>query len=147
MKPFREYIKRIGKARGFGIQSPWAFSFVTEVIGERLPYYAYDDIDRRYASARERRFQKLVLRVRNFVYPHSLVIEDAASIDTLDSIAKECGTKGAFILRGIYASPQAAETWQNVKADDRIGITFDLYDFAICFLDRDIYKQHYRLNW
>lgn len=149
MKPFKEYIQRIGKARGFGIQSPWAFSFVTEIIGERLPYYAYADIDSTYSSARERKFQKLVLRVRNFVYPHPLVIESLSALDAaaLDAIVEECGTNGAFILQDIYATPQAQERWQAVKADNRVGITFDLYDFAICFLDRDIYKQHYRLNW
>ena len=43
-----EYLKRIGKARGFGIQSPWAYRVVTEVIGEKMPYYCYEDIDRVY---------------------------------------------------------------------------------------------------
>lgn len=30
--------------RGFGIHSPFAFSFVTEVLTQRLPYYGYADI-------------------------------------------------------------------------------------------------------
>lgn len=30
--------------RGFGIHSPFAFSFVTEVLAQRLPYYGYADI-------------------------------------------------------------------------------------------------------
>jgi len=30
--------------RGFGIHSPFAFRFVTEVLAQRLPYYGYTDI-------------------------------------------------------------------------------------------------------
>ena len=62
-----EYLKRIGKARGFGIQSPWAYRVVTEVIGEKMPYYCYEDIDRVYKKRSERKFRKLVFRIRNFV--------------------------------------------------------------------------------
>ena len=32
------------RSAGFGIHSPHAFRFVTEVLGERRHYYAYDDI-------------------------------------------------------------------------------------------------------
>ncbi len=32
-------------SRGFGIHSPFAFRFITEVLNERLPYYAYDNIN------------------------------------------------------------------------------------------------------
>ena len=31
---------------GFGIHSPFAYSFVTEVLTQRLPYYGYADISR-----------------------------------------------------------------------------------------------------
>ena len=81
MKGIAEYLRRIGKARGFGIQSPWAFRFVTEVIGEKWPYYAYEDIDRMYTTRRERRYRKLMLRVRNDIYPNKLVERDISEID------------------------------------------------------------------
>ena len=29
---------------GFGVHSPWAYDFIENVINERLPYYAYEDL-------------------------------------------------------------------------------------------------------
>lgn len=149
MKPLAEYIRRIGKARGFGIQSPWAFRFVTEVIGEKWPYYAYESIDRQYTARSERRYQKLMLRIRNYVYPSLLAERDIDSI-TADSLSNDitaAGKRGAIIIRGIYSNRAAKEKWNGIKNRPDIGITFDLYDFAICFLDTSIYKQHYILNF
>ncbi|MBP3408144.1 MAG: hypothetical protein J6K83_03270 [Bacteroidaceae bacterium] len=39
------WINRKRHNRGFGIQSPSAFFFVTQVLKERLPYYAYEELD------------------------------------------------------------------------------------------------------
>lgn len=30
--------------RGFGVHSPWAYDLIENVINERLPYYAYEDL-------------------------------------------------------------------------------------------------------
>lgn len=149
-KSIKEYFSRIGKARGFGIQSPWAYSFVTEVIGERLPYYAYTEIDSAYTTRKERKYQKLLYRVRNFLYPHALYVVDDFSLFTDDMLSEkinEIGNKGAIIIRGIWNDEACLERWQHIQDRDDIGVTFDLYDFGICFLDREIFKQHYKLNF
>lgn len=147
----REYILRIGKARGFGIQSPWAFSFVTEVIGERLPYYAYTDIDRMCKNRSERRFQKLMLRIRNFVHPNQVIIigdiitlEDSEAVGALIS---SIGSGGCIVIRDIWNDTETINLWHGLQQREDVGVTFDLYDFGICFLDTKIFKQHYRLNF
>ena len=44
---------RLRRSRGFGIHSPFAFSFVTGVLRERSRYYAYEGIHRLRREARE----------------------------------------------------------------------------------------------
>ena len=36
-------IPRAAHRRGFGVQSPWAYELVRDVLYESLPYYAYDE--------------------------------------------------------------------------------------------------------
>ena len=40
------YITRIFRRRGFGVQSPFAFDLITGVIYQRTPYYAYEPLRR-----------------------------------------------------------------------------------------------------
>ena len=40
------YISRIFRRRGFGVQSPFAFHLITQVIYQRTPYYAYEPLRR-----------------------------------------------------------------------------------------------------
>ena len=44
IRRYRTAIKRHHRSAGFGIHSPHAFNFVTNVLRGRLPYYAYADI-------------------------------------------------------------------------------------------------------
>ena len=39
-----DWIKRQRSSRGFGIHSPFAYNFVMNVLREKYPYYAYDEI-------------------------------------------------------------------------------------------------------
>lgn len=44
-KRFRTAWSRHHRSRGFGIHSPFAFRFVREVLGQRLPYYCYESLE------------------------------------------------------------------------------------------------------
>ena len=147
MKTIAEYIRRMGKSRGFGIQSPWAYTFVTEVIGERNPYYAYADIDKRYPRNQRKR-QRLYHRIQNFAYPHRTYITNIAhSEDILRQLCRMAAPHGIVIIEDIHRDKTSREQWLALRDSEIVGITFDLYDFAICFMDRQIHKQHYKLNF
>lgn len=71
------WLWRIGRSGGFGIQSPFAFTFVTGVIYERGAYYAYAPLHearkRLHPSLRERD-DRLLLRIANAVGPRRGII-------------------------------------------------------------------------
>ncbi len=45
LKRYLNAYVRHHRSRGFGVHSPYAYKFVREVLGQRLPYYSYDQID------------------------------------------------------------------------------------------------------
>ena len=58
-------------SRGFGVQSPTDYRFVRYVINEHWPYYAYEDLQRKYPDMEkaDRRLCELFLRLANDVQP------------------------------------------------------------------------------
>ena len=96
-------IKRWWRSKGFGIHSPFAFYFVTRVLREPLPYYAYPDIERiAFGSSIPSRELKLLFRIVCHFSPAEI---------TLPS-----GTPG-----------EVAETLR--LADSRVKIVADATDF------------------
>ncbi len=146
MQSITDRISRWWHSLGFGIQSPWAYSLVTDVIAEKLPYYDYRRIDREFSSPRERRRQKLFLRLRNR-YPQCrfYAIDDLplSGGNPTDGIM----TDGVFVLTGIRTSEHTFRQWLAIRDSDAIGITFDLYDLALCFPEEGRIKQHYKLKY
>ena len=55
--------------------------------------------------------------------------------------------KSLFIVGGIHRSKERREWWKGLKEDERVGITFDLYDVGLIFFDKERYKQHYIVNF
>ncbi len=39
------WISRYRHSKGFGVHSPFAYRFITEVLGERCPYYDFDRLE------------------------------------------------------------------------------------------------------
>ena len=67
-------IKRFFHGYGFGIQSPWAYSLVRNVLFESLRYYAFDDLRQKYPnlSRKERKRNEQLFRIVNHFKPKSV---------------------------------------------------------------------------
>lgn len=76
------WIRRIGNCRGFGVQSPWAYSFIRYVVNEHYPYYAYSDLEHsvRDISRKTRKLCRLYFRISNYCRA-SLFVDYAPATD------------------------------------------------------------------
>ncbi len=146
MQGIIDRISRWWHSFGFGIQSPWAYSVVTDVICERLPYYDYERIDREYKSRQERRRQKLYLRIRNR-FPQCRFYSIVDLSQNGESACDNIPSDEVFLLTDIRESDEAYHRWLRLRDSDVVGVTFDLYDLALCFHEEGRYKQHYRLKY
>lgn len=55
--------------------------------------------------------------------------------------------KSVFVIEGIRYHSKMLALWKRMKTDERVGITFDLYDLGILFFDKTKIKQDYIINF
>ena len=53
----------------------------------------------------------------------------------------------AVVVEGIGSCPCAARLWNVIRQDERVGATFDLYDYGIVFYEPKRNNQHYVVNF
>ena len=94
------WLRRCGHSRGFGIQSPTAYQFVTDVLCQRLPYHAYDDLSKQFPKLRgkELKFCRLLFRLANY--------QQAKRTFVTSSFSEECL---AYLLEGNRRSELVSE--------------------------------------
>ena len=72
------WLLRCRYSRGFGIQSPSAYSFVRYVVNEHDPYYAYEQLDEEMKDRSKtfRKLGRLFFRLANYWQPQYVVMGD-----------------------------------------------------------------------
>ena len=90
------WINRKRHNRGFGIQSPSAFFFITQVLKERRAYYAYAQLDRIAGRARKRHLREL-FRIANYLQPANSISVGAADAACAMLLAKPSVQHYAFL--------------------------------------------------
>lgn len=82
----------------------------------------------------------------DFLYLHQpkypFLVEEAFRI-----CATRTTRQSVFVINGIYHSKAMKKLWKQLQSDERVGITFDLYDLGILFFDKSMIKQHYVVNF
>ena len=91
------WLSRINKCRGFGVQSPTAYSFIRYVINEHYPYYAYGDMDIEYPdlSWKELKLYRLYFRIANYSQADTWLL-NGVFVDALLSYVKAGCNKVRF---------------------------------------------------
>lgn len=55
--------------------------------------------------------------------------------------------KSIFIIQGIKKNRESRRFWDEIVADSRVNVTFDLYYCGIITFDKHLYKQAYIVNF
>jgi hypothetical protein len=166
------WLARFRHRKGYGVHSPFAFRFITDVVYERHPYYAYRELDGQLPLSlrlRRRRGLHLLLRLANHLQPRTVVLPAGACWERR---YLQSGCQRADILsewpEGEVSMCLLAEPTD--EALRHIGnnsvlllddlhrhrdwfrslpsvVSFDLYDLGIAFFDKQFNKQYYVVNF
>lgn len=170
------WLARVRHRKGYGVHSPFAFDFITNVVYNRERYYAYEQIDkglRWWQKARVRSVRRLLFRLANFHQPRTMAflcgdkalleacrcavrgveVQDLLENATTDMIVADRADE--LLLRCVKDGTmmvllnlrQNREFWKRVKADEGITLTFDMYDIGVALAKRVLNKQDYVVNW
>ena len=162
-------LSRIHHSLGFGVQSPFAYSFIRDVINEKLPYYQYNPL-KNGNDWLTHKLGKLYFRLANWRQPDYIFTEDyfpyflggcnkvkfgdsiefmkiSLSEDRWDMISRfldRAKDDSILVVEGIN---HHKNLWKRLIADQRTEMTFDLYYCGIVLFDKKCSKQNYIVNF
>ena len=69
-------MRRWLNTRGYGVQSPFAFNFLHDVIRQKIPYYAYGELrkSRRPDEINTVQEDEMLFRIANFAQAKSIIM-------------------------------------------------------------------------
>lgn len=175
------WLSRLGHCKGFGIQSPWAFSMACDVINTHSLDSLFADIESQIKGKESRKTVSLCrmtvklarhygrkeVAVGSAATPYmedylrlagiktrrelpaemAVVAMEEADSSMLNRFADGAGRQSVMVVGGIHSSRKNHEKWEKLQADERTGITFDVYYCGVVFFDHKIYKQHYKIEF
>lgn len=166
------WLARFRKRRGYGVHSPFAFRFITDVILETRPYYAYGELDPQLPLAmrlRRRKGLHLLLRLVNHLQPRTIVLPHEA---VWEKRYLQRGCQHATIVRQ-WPAGEADMCLLPAPTDEALShmgqhsvllldnlhlhrhwfrslpsfVSFDLYDLGIAFFNANYNRQYYKVNF
>ena len=166
------WLARFRHRKGYGVHSPFAFRFITDVIYERHSYYAYAKLDKVLPFSMQLRKRKglhLLLRLANHFQPQTIVLPKDAWWEKryLQSGCHKAKIHcqwptGEVSMCLLYEPSEEALQHlgeRSVLLLDNLHrhrqwfqsipsvVSFDLYDMGIAFFDKQHNKQYYIVNF
>ncbi|MDE6484368.1 MAG: hypothetical protein K2L14_03115 [Duncaniella sp.] len=84
LRLIRDAVIRYRRTRGFGVHSPFAYGFITQVLGCRYPFYCWDDLEAEVRDAGKIRWRdtRALFRTLNQMSPSVVYVApgDAAGV-------------------------------------------------------------------
>lgn len=126
--------------RGFGIQSPWAYELIRDVLYEPLHYYAYKEQELNAP------LEQQLFRIRNHFKGHPMVvIEEKGEVaaQQYEETVQQVTPDTILIMEHIH--DENADLWTRTVNDPRAIITFDMRKRGMVIFDPQRIKQNYLL--
>ena len=166
------WLARFRHRKGYGVHSPFAFRFITDVIYEGSPYYAYQELDKELPPLmrlRQRKGLHLLLRLANHLQPETILLPRDAWWEKrylhsgCHKANIQCQWPTGEVSLCLLHEPDD-EALRHVGGhsvllldnlhrhrhwfqDIPSVVCFDLYDFGIAFFDKQYNKQYYIVNF
>lgn len=169
-----KWLKGMGHLRGFGIQSPTDFNFVTKVVDDKNHYPEYDRVE-----GKDIKTQELLLRIIRHFQPRRITIHDhlAENISKLVRLTgnnMETGSRQPYgdmvflspddqsvISDVLENSPSHATLvvldlikgkdnylrWKKMIRNERVSVSFELWKLGVIILDKKYCDNHYIINF
>ena len=126
--------------RGFGIQSPWAYELIRDVLFEPLHYYAYKEQELNAPLERQ------IFRIRIHYKGHPIILIDEkgeAAAQHYEDAVQNITPDAVLIMEHI--NDENADLWTHIVNDPRAIITFDMRKRGMVIFDPQRIKQNYLL--
>lgn len=130
MKRFKRFLTaplRLRTSHGFGVHSPFAYSFITNVLSQNYHYYSYIEQNMRndavtaqcgHHTVNPSRYQHLVFRVVNYFSPSVIIAAGYGSgLETMAALDVSCHSKVIQTGTGV---PSKQYRMATASAGDRI---------------------------
>ena len=133
-------LTRAAHRRGFGVQSPWAYELIRDVLFERLPYYAYEE------QHLTTPLQQQLFRIRNHFKGHPIIIinEKGSYAGILCNDEIQLATPDTILIVE-HIHDENATLWNTIVNDPRATVTFDMGKRGMVTFDKKRIKQNYLL--
>lgn len=164
------WLCRFRHRRGYGVHSPFAFDFLSEVVYEQTPYVLYSDLDPNLGLLQRFRVRKvlhLLFRCANWYQPHNIVVRGKGISpfvceylhagclranmcrDYPEGVTDFCFLDGPDEEFLVHCGENTMLVLDNLRTYREwfyslpSVVTMDLYDIGIAFFDHCYKKQDY----
>ena len=68
-------------------------------------------------------------------------------VSSLSQIIDYADGSSLFVFHGIHSNAVALQFWQQLIAQPKVRVTFDLYDFGLVYFEERLNKENYKINY
>ena len=203
VRRYWNWCRRFRHRCGYGVHSPSDFFLITSVIYEKLPYYAYNTLEKKhfsnYLPHYRKKVNRLLFRLVNHLRPQSLIEVGVGNGASISYMRAACASMKSYTIKGkdagktlrkldedvralggldllhightpyykevfeqvlpfvndrsciivgnLYQSKEKKAWWKGLADDERVQLTFDLYDIGLVFFNKKRIKQNYIVNF